>query len=198
MPTPLRACSTCGLVHDVPSVPVRHVAKCTRCNSIIRHGSHPAAESRTAALAAAALVLYIPAIMLPIMTLERLGHESIASIWSGTIGMLAEGHYTIGLTVFFFSIVAPVTKLAALFTLCYAGPLLSGGARSWIYHAVEFIGRWGMLDVLLVAVLVAVVKLGDLVEVTPGPGVIVFGIVVLLSMLASISFDPHAIWEDDA
>jgi paraquat-inducible protein A len=194
----LRACSTCGLVHDVPDVPPRSIARCTRCKSVIRHGSNPAAESRTAALAAAALVLYIPALLLPIMTLERLGHESIASIWSGTIGMLAEGHYTIGLTVFFFSIVAPVAKLSALFTLCYAGPLLSGGARSWIYHAVEFIGRWGMLDVLLVAVLVAVVKLGDLVEVTPGPGVIVFGMVVLLSMFASISFDPHAIWEDDA
>ena len=193
-----RACSTCGLVHDVPNVPERHVAKCTRCKSVIRHGTHPAAESRTAALAAAALVLFIPALTLPVMTLERLGHESIASIWSGTIGMLAEGHYTVGLTVFFFSIVAPITKLVALFVLSFSGRRLSRSAKSTTYHAVEFIGRWGMLDVLLVAILVAVVKLGDLVEVTPGPGVIVFGMVVLLSILASISFDPHAIWEDDA
>ena len=98
----------------------------------------------------------------------------------------------------FFSIVAPVAKLSALFVLSFGGQLLSSGSRSWIYHAVEFIGRWGMLDVLLVAILVAVVKLGDLVEVTPGPGVIVFGMVVMLSMLASISFNPHAIWENDA
>jgi len=194
----LRACSTCGLVHDVPPVPPKHIARCSRCRSIIRHGSHPAAESRTAALAAAAMVLFIPALTLPIMTLERLGHESIASIWSGTIGMLAEGHYAIGLTVLFFSIIAPIAKLSALFVLSFGGRLLSSGTRSWIYHAVEFIGRWGMLDVLLVAILVAVVKLGDLVEVTPGLGVIVFGAVVMLSMLASISFDPHAIWENDA
>jgi paraquat-inducible protein A len=63
---------------------------------------------------------------------------------------------------------------------------------------VEFLGRWGMVDVLLVAVLVAVVKLGDLVTVTPGPGVLAFGSVVVLSLLASAAFDPHALWEPDA
>lgn len=193
-----RACSTCGLVHDVPSVPVDAVARCTRCRSVIRHGRHPAAESRTAALAAAALVLYIPALTLPVMTLTRLGHDSTNSIWSGTVELLAEGHYPIGLTIFFFSIVAPIAKLSALFVLCFGRRLLSREIKAGAYHAVEFIGRWGMLDVLLVAILVAIVKLGDLVSVTPGPGVVVFGAVVVLSMLASISFDPHAIWEEDA
>ena len=193
----LRACSTCGLVHEVPEVPAGRVARCTRCGSIIRHGSHPASESRTAALAAAALLLYIPALMLPVMTITRFGYESEASIWSGTIGLLAERHYAIGLTVLIFSIIAPIGKLVALFVLSFGGRLLSSGPRSWIYHAIEFVGRWGMLDVLLVAVLVAIVKLGDLVRVTPGPGVWAFGLVVLMSMLASISFDPHAIWEDD-
>ena len=194
----MRACSTCGLVHEVPGVPVDAVARCTRCRSVIRHGRHPAAESRTAALAAAALILYIPALTLPVMTLSRLGHESVASIWSGTVRLLAEGHYPIGLTIFFFSIVAPIAKLSALFALCFGRRWLSSETRSWTYHAIEFIGRWGMLDVLLVAILVAIVKLGDLVTVTPGPGVVLFGVVVLLSMLASISFDPHAIWEEDA
>ncbi|MFI4870905.1 MAG: paraquat-inducible protein A [Phycisphaerales bacterium JB061] len=194
----LRACATCGLVHEVPSVPVEAVARCTRCRSVIRHGRHPAAESRTAALAAAALVLYVPALTLPVMTLSRLGHESVNSIWSGTVRLLAEGHYPVGLTIFFFSIVAPIAKLSALFALCFGRRWLSRGAKASTYHAVEFIGRWGMLDVLLVAILVAIVKLGDLVTVTPGPGVVVFGVVVLLSMLATISFDPHAIWEEDA
>lgn len=194
----VRACSTCGLVHEVPSVPVEAVARCTRCRSVIRHGRHPAAESRTAALAAAALVLYVPALTLSVMTLSRLGHESVNSIWSGTVRLLAEGHYPVGLTIFFFSIVAPIAKLSALFALCFGRRWLSRGAKASTYHAVEFIGRWGMLDVLLVAILVAIVKLGDLVTVTPGPGVVVFGVVVLLSMLATISFDPHAIWEEDA
>lgn len=194
----LRACATCGLVHTVADVPPRHVARCTRCKSVIRHGTHPASESRTAALAAAALVLFVPAITLPVMTLERLGHESVASIWSGTVKMLASGDYAVGLTVLFFSIIAPIAKLGALFTLSLGGRRLSAGARSKTYHAVELIGRWGMLDVLLVAVLVAAVKLGDLVEVTPGPGVVLFGVVVAFNLLASMSFDPHSIWEDES
>jgi len=185
------------LVHEVPGIPPGHVARCTRCRSIIRHGSHPASESRTAALAAAALLLCIPALTLPVMTIERFGHESAASIWSGTVGLLAERHYTIGLLVLVFSILAPIGKLSALLVLSFGGRLLSSGPRSWIYHTIEFVGRWSMLDVLLVAVVVAIVKLGDLVRVTPGPGVWVFGLVVLMSMLASMSFDPHAIWEDD-
>ena len=181
----------------MPAVPGGHDARCTRCGSIIRHGVHPATESRTAALAAAALILYIPAITLPVMTLERLGHESIASIWSGAIGLFSEGHYAIGATIVLFSIVSPLTKLSALFVLSFGARALSKRARAATYHAIDFIGRWGMLDVLLVAVLVAAVKLGDLVQVTPGPGVVVFGLVVLLSLLASISFDPHAIWEEE-
>lgn len=195
--TALRACATCGLVHTVADVPSRHVARCTRCDSVIRHGSHPASESRTAALAIAALALFVPAIAMPVMTLERLGHESVASIWSGTVKMLASGDYPVGLTVLLFSIVFPVAKLAALLALSLGGRRLSAGARAKTYHAVELIGRWGMLDVLLVAVLVAAVKLGDLVDVTPGPGVIVFGLVVALNLLASMSFDPHSIWEED-
>ena len=194
----LRACATCGLVHGVPPVPKRHDARCVRCRSVIRHGSHPASESRTAALALTALLLYLPAVTLPVMTIERFGHASEASIWNGTVGLLAEGHLAVGLTILLFSVIAPLVKLAALFVLSLERGLLPKTAKSLTYHAVEFVGRWGMLDVLLVAIVVAVVKLGDMVHVTPGPGVVVFGAVVLLSLLASMSFDPHAIWEDDA
>ncbi|MEM9064446.1 MAG: paraquat-inducible protein A [Planctomycetota bacterium] len=194
----LRACPTCGRVHRLPVLAPGQVCRCTRCNETIRHASHPRSMSRTAALALAALILYPVALLLPVMTLERLGHESVASIWGGTIGLLAEGHYVVGLTVLLFSIIAPIVKLGTMFVLCGGNVFLGQSKRAAAYHFVEFIGRWGMLDVLLVAVLVAAVKLGDLVEVHPGPGVIAFLSVVVLSLLSSASFDPHAIWEDDA
>jgi paraquat-inducible protein A len=194
---PLRACATCGLVHEIPDVPPRHLARCTRCRSVIRHGTHPASASRTAALALSALIVYPLALLLPIMTVERLGNESAASVWSGTVGLLAERHYAVGVTVLVFSILAPLGKLSALLVLSL-GRGLRREHRAATFHAVEFIGRWGMLDVLLVAVVVAAVKLGDLVTVTPGPGVIVFGLVVVLSLLASMSFDPHGLWEGAA
>lgn len=138
--------------------------------------------------------MYPLAVVLPIMTVERLGNASAASVWSGTVGLLAEGHYAVGVTVLVFSILAPLGKLSALLVLS-TGLSLRREHRAATFHAVEFVGRWGMLDVLLVAVVVAAVKLGDLVTVTPGPGVVVFGGVVVLSLLASMSFDPHGLWE---
>ena len=193
---PLRACHCCGLVHRIGVVPPRHNAVCTRCASVIRHGTHPRALSRTGAFAAAALVLYPAALLLPVMTIQRLGHEQATSIWGGMVGLLAEGHWAVGAAVLTFSIIAPVLKLGALAALCLGRRAMGRDRRAATYRLVEFVGRWGMVDVLLVALVVAAVKLGDLVEVTPGPGVVAFGAVVVLSMLASVSFDPHAIWED--
>lgn len=192
----LSACHCCGLVHRIPEVGIRSVACCTRCNTVIRHGVHPRSVNRAAALALAALLLYPLALWLPVMQIERLGHESHASIWSGMIALLAEGHLFVGLAVLFFSIIAPVAKLALIFALCAGQKRIARRDRARAYRLIEVIGRWGMVDVLLVAILVAVVKLGDVVQVTPGPGVVLFGGVVILSLLASAAFDPHAIWEE--
>lgn len=195
-PYQLGACHCCGLVHQIPAVGNRSVACCTRCHAVIRHGIHPRSTNRAAALAFAALLLYPLALWLPVMQIERLGHESHASIWSGTVALLAEGHLFVGLAVLLFSVVAPIGKLALIFGLCVGQGLIARHDRARAYRLIELIGRWGMVDVLLVAILVAVVKLGDLVEVTPGPGVVTFGVVVILSLLASAAFDPHAIWEE--
>jgi len=195
MPT-LGACHCCGQVHRLPTVPANSVACCVRCAAVIRHAAHPRSSARTAALASAALIIYPFALLMPVMQIERLGHTTDASIWAGMVGLLAEGHLFVGLAVLLFSVIAPVFKLGALFVLC-AG-VLEPRDRATTYRLVEFVGRWGMVDVLLVAILVAAVKLGDLVEVTPGPGVIAFGTVVVLSLIASAMFDPHAIWERDA
>lgn len=192
----LGACHCCGLVHQIPLIGNRSVACCTRCHAVIRHGVHPRSTNRAAALAVAALLLYPLALWLPVMQIERLGHESHASIWSGTVALLAEGHLFVGLAVLLFSVVAPIGKLALIFGLCVGQGLIARQDRARAYRLIEIIGRWGMVDVLLVAILVAVVKLGDLVEVTPGPGVMIFGVVVILSLLASAAFDPHAIWEE--
>ncbi len=195
LPTRLSACHCCGLVHRLPTMSDRSVACCTRCDSVIKHGVHPRSVNRCAALALAALLLYPLALWLPVMEIERLGYQSQASIWSGTVALLAEGHLFVGLAVLLFSVIAPIGKLGLIFVLCVGQGLIARQDRARAYRLIELIGRWGMVDVLLVAILVAIVKLGDLVEVTPGPGVVVFGGVVILSLLASSVFDPHAIWE---
>ncbi|MBL4810294.1 MAG: paraquat-inducible protein A [Phycisphaerales bacterium] len=194
---PLAACHCCGLVHTIPPIDRRSIACCVRCRTVIRHGTHPRNASRTVALTIAAIVIYPIALTLPVMQIERLGYVSDASIWSGMVGLLSEGHLFVGLVILLFSIVAPVGKLGLLLTLCVGRRGLGRRDRASVYKLIEFIGRWGMVDVLLVAVLVAMVKLGDVVQVTPGPGVVAFGVVVMLSLIASAIFDPHAIWEED-
>lgn len=131
------------------------------------------------------------------MKIERVGHEHTTNIWNGVAELFAEGEWIVASVVLVCSIVAPMAKLSAMLVLSMPRVLRSPQHRAWVYRLVEFIGRWGMVDVLLVALLVAAVKLGSWLEVTPGPGLIAFCTVVVLSLISTALFDPHAIWEDE-
>lgn len=172
-------------------------ARCPRCDTLVRVARRPRSRARTAAFALGALSLYPAAMTLPVLEVTRFGHVQDATIWSGVTALLEQGEIAVGIVVLLASVVAPMLKLVTMLVLCL--PSRAGKAhRALAYRLVEWIGRWGMLDVLLVAVLVAVVKLGDVVSVQPGPGLAAFTGVVILSLLASAVFDPHSIWEDTA
>jgi len=194
--TNLGTCHCCGLILRVGPVGRGLVARCPRCRTLVRRARSPRSRARTAAFALGALALYPAAMSLPVIEVSRLGHIHDATIWSGVVALLAEGQVLVGVVVLVASVIAPIAKLLAMLWLCL--PLRGWGRfhRAVAYRAVEWIGRWGMLDVLLVALLVAVVKLGDLVRVQPGPGLAAFTGVVVLSLLASATFDPHTIWEE--
>lgn len=141
--------------------------------------------------------MYPPGVVLPVMTVENFGHSQATGILDGAATLLASGHVLIGLVVIVCSIVIPLAKLVALLTLSLNGRALRDRHRALTYHLVEWTGRWGMLDVLLVAVLVAGLKLGDVVSVSPGPGAAAFASCVLLSLAATACFDPHQLWAGD-
>lgn len=193
-----RACPCCGLEQLVPDIPPGSKALCARCRSVVGRAHDPRARSRVVALAAAALALYPAAMVLPVLEIERLGHRSEATIWSGALELLREGSVAIGVIVLVCSIIIPAIKLVGILLLCTRLEWFERHHRASTYHLVEWLGRWGMVDVLLVAVLVAAVKLGSWVNVAPGPGAAAFAAVVVLSMLASAVFDPAQIWEDHA
>jgi uncharacterized paraquat-inducible protein A len=194
----LRGCPRCGLVHQVPQVPAGHLARCSRCGDVIRRSAASRANQICAAVAVAALICYPLGITLPVMKLQELGHVREASIWSGTVSLMEHGQWLIGLIVLTCSIIIPVLKLIGLFLLCSRPAWLGRHHKAGLYRAIEAAGRWGMIDVLLVALVVAAVKLGDMVTVSPGPGTIAFTACVMLSLVASTLFDPHAIWEEAA
>ncbi|MDB2577263.1 paraquat-inducible protein A [Planctomycetota bacterium] len=153
-------------------------------------------SSRVALLSATALTLFPAAVLLPVFKVEQFGRVVEASLWSGSLGLLGRGEILVGLVVLVCSLCLPVLKLSSLLLVTAGRRWLAAHHRRLGWRLVEWTGRWGMLDVLLVAVLVAWMKMGDLVEFTVGPGLWVFAAVVLLSLTASAQYDPHALWED--
>lgn len=151
------------------------------------------ARRRVRAFAIAALVLYPLAVGLPVMGVERFGHVHEAGILGGGVDLLLGGEIALGLLVLVCSVIVPLVKLTGLLVLVGARRI-EGRAAGRMYRFIEGTGRWGMLDVLLVAMLAALVKLGDLVQIHVGVGAVVFVACVALSLFASMSFDPRIVF----
>jgi len=179
----------------VPSIPEGSSAACARCGATIERRLRGSLE-RTAALSLAALVVYLPANLLPIISLERLGTRRDTTVWQGVADLFEHGSWGVATIVFVASMVIPLMKLVGLFWLCMAAGRESGRRdRGRLHLLLEALGPWAMIDVFLVAILVATVKLGDLAVVVPGPGLAAYTALVVLSLLASASFDPRLVWE---
>ena len=192
----LKACHCCGLIHRVPAIESHERATCTRCGSkFVRPGKLVNSASRTAAAAVGAFVLFWPAVLLPILRIEQLGVKSESSIISGTLELIQHGNWFVGGIVFFFSIVFPLTKIVLLLELSLL-EMLHRKHKAVTLRLMEQLGKWSMMDVMLLAFMVMLVKLGDMVEFHFGPAILAFVLCVAMSMVASISFDPHAIWEE--
>ena len=162
----------------------------------MRPGSLQRSASRTAAASLGAFVLFWPAVLLPILHLEKLGIEKESSILGGTIELLQRGEWFVGGIVFLFSIIFPLTKIVLLLELSLLD-ILNRRHKGITLRLMEQLGKWSMMDVMLLAFLVMMVKLGDMVEFQLGPAILAFVLCVSMSMIASITFDPHAIWEQN-
>lgn len=149
---------------------------------------------RTLAFSIAALILFIPANILPILSMSKLGYKTESTIWSGTVKLWNDGTQGIAILVLLCSIVIPLAKIFGLFFLCLTWKTRSSKSTAYIARLVEVIGRWSMLDVFLVAILVALVKLGTIATIRPEPGIIAFAGVVVLTMFASANFDARLLW----
>ncbi|QDT52492.1 Paraquat-inducible protein B [Caulifigura coniformis] len=190
----LAACHCCGLIQTLEGIAGR--ADCVRCETRLAHSETRRDNQPAAAAAAAALILYVPAVTLPFLRIERLGLFSDNSLLGGIAALFDEGHHFVGAVVLCFSVILPLLKLGALLTLSLRKNWVPQRHRAITYRIVEQLGRWGMLDVLLVAVMIAFVKLGNLVHFSAGPGLAMFASFVLVSIAASVLFDPHIMWHD--
>ncbi|MEN5303910.1 MULTISPECIES: paraquat-inducible protein A [unclassified Pseudomonas] len=189
----------CNECHELNRQDAENDAQtCTRCGAVV-HARRPNSIIRTWALLITASILYIPANLLPIMTVSTLGQGSGDTIMSGVITLLKHGMLPIAAVVFIASILVPTFKLVGIGLLLYSVQRrqpLSARQRILMYRFIEFIGRWSMLDIFVIAILVAVVNFGRIASVEANLGAVAFATVVILTMLAALTFDPRLIWDN--
>ena len=194
--TALLACEQCDQVVRADEAHLHGLA-CPRCAAPLHHRK-PDSLNRSWALALTAAILYIPANLLPVMTVTSFGKGTPDTIVSGVIELLHAGMWPIALLVFFASITVPVLKLIGLVFLLisvHRGSTARLRDRTVMYRIIEGVGRWSMVDVFMIGILSALVALGNLATIAPGPGAIAFCGVVIVTILAAMAFDPRLMWD---
>ncbi len=185
----LARCEVCALVSPVQE------GRCPRCGTRL-HLRVRESLQRTWALMIGALLLYFPANLLPILRVDSVTGDSASTIMGGVVQFWQQEDYPVAIIIFSASVMIPVIKIIAIVVLCLAARN-GRNARTMtrLYRVTEVIGRWSMVDVFVVAILVAVVQLGSTISIHPGAAALSFAAVVVLTMLAAMSFDPRLIWD---
>lgn len=187
----LIACHRCELVS------AKQAAHCPRCGARLQ-SRKPYALQRVWAFWFAGLIAYIPANLYPMLRTRQLQTESDDTIVGGVFVLIDHGSVGIALIIFVASVVVPISKFLVIATLAISvtrPSRLSQKARIHLHEIIEFVGRWSMVDVFVVALLAALVQLGAAAEVQPGPAAICFALSVAFTMLSAQAFDPRLIWD---
>jgi paraquat-inducible protein A len=174
------------------------VHDCPRCGSAM-HVRKSNSLQRTFALLLTACIAYIPANLYPIMYTDQLGTTEASTILGGVILLIDLGSAPIAMVIFVFSVMVPSGKILAMFYLLWTVKRQSQDKpiqRTKMYQITEFVGKWSMVDVFVVAILVALVNLGGLLVIRPGIAAVSFAAVVIITMIAAESFDPRLIWDN--
>lgn len=193
----LISCHSCHLVCRQPAAAANAKLICPRCGDAM-HRRKPDSITRTWALVIAAYIFYVPANVLPITRVISYGKAQADTIMSGVIYFIHSGMWPIALVIFIASVFVPLAKLLILTYLLISVKRRSTWRpldRTRLYRITEAIGRWSMLDIYVVTILVALVNLGALATIEAGPAAIFFAAVVVSTMFAAMSFDPRLIWD---
>ncbi|MCO7223476.1 paraquat-inducible protein A [Pleionea sp. CnH1-48] len=176
---------------------VRGHGRCSRCNTLV-HFRKPDSLTRTWAFLIAAIAFFIPANLVPIMNIKMLGQGEPATIMEGVILFIEHGDLPIAIVIFVASVLVPLLKIVALVFLLLSVHFewaRTARRKTILYRIVEFIGRWSMIDIFVVTVLVALVQLDKLASIEVSEGATAFCFVVVLTMVSALCFDTRLIWD---
>lgn len=187
----LQGCPICT------SVGSAEATSCGLCGTKLHAGWHDSIQ-HTWAWLVTSMVLYVPANFLPIMVTRLLGKETENTILGGVVTLWEHGSYPIAIVIFVASVLVPLGKMMVLAWLCLSVQRSSTFALSQktkLYRVTEFVGRWSMVDVFVVGILVALIQLGNVMSILPGWAAVAFAAMVVATMLAAMAFDPRLLWE---
>ena len=194
----LTNCPVCHAIVKVPAAESSQTLYCPRCDSEV-YLRKPDSIQKAWAFLLASIVFYVPANLLPMMNVVTFAGTQSDTIMSGVLYFVETGAYLIAFVIFTASIFVPILKIAILIYLLVSvqrrSPL-HRARRKKLYVLTEIIGRWSMVDVYVVGTMVALVHFGGLTEITPGMGANFFLLVVIMTMLSAMSFDPKLIWDN--
>ena len=171
--------------------------KCRRCGAAM-HVRKTHSLQQTVALLITASVLYVPANMLPIMYTDQFERTIPSTIMGGVVLLIKLGSIPIAAVIFIASVMVPITKMMVMYYLCWSVKRADLGTerqRTVLYRVTELVGKWSMIDVFVVAILVALIQLSGLIVFRPGAAAIAFAGVVIITMIAAESFDPRLMWD---
>lgn len=187
----LVACRRCGQVHDA------HAKTCKRCQGPLQSRDAQSLQKVWAWLIAG-MIAYIPANIYPMLLTNTLIERTESTIIGGVFDLIDHHNYGIAFIVFFASVLIPIGKFIAIIYLAMSvGAGRDTHNKHKLYEVVEFIGRWSMIDVFVVAILSALVQLNTVATINPGIAAVSFALSVIFTMLAALSFDPRLIWDID-
>lgn len=187
-------CEVCGLLNGNA---IDGQSRCARCGSRL-HERKPESLSRSWAYLLAGIVLYLPANLFPVLQTTSLTGVETHTILGGVAELWMDDSRVLALLVFFASILVPIVKMlvtGALLVSVHRRSAWELRKRTELYRLIELIGRWSMLDIYVVALLVALVRMQSVATIQAGPGALAFGAVVVLTMLSAQSFDPRLMWD---
>lgn len=187
----LLSCHHCMLIHEPDT---QH---CSFCHSTL-HKPEPLNLQRSWVFLLTALLLYFPANFLPIMLTNSLGTQTSNTIAGGVLLLWEHGSYFIASIIFIASLLVPIAKFVALFALCLSETFdlrLDAYSKTAIYRMTEYVGRWSMIDVFVVAFLAGFIQMGEIMSIYPGPAALAFAAMVIFTMLAANSINPKQFWD---
>jgi len=187
----LSSCHVCGVLQHSNEL------NCARCNATL-HVRKRNSVQRTWALLVASILFYIPAMLYPVSTIQALGTVKQSTLMGSVIHFLQSSSWPIGIVIFIASVAVPLFKIFGLGYLLVTVQVKSRRnqlPRTRLYRVIELVGRWSMIDVFVIAILVALVQVGIFINIVPGVGIVAFTGVVIFTMFAAMSFDPRLIWD---